>query len=101
MVLDVAFEHTDLSSRQLAAWITVNKGFSVSESTVYRLLMCQGLVKSPEMKMAAGKEFHAKTTRPHQMWATDASYFRVSGWGFYYLVTVMDDFPRLIIAWRL
>ena len=100
-ILDVALEHTDLSSRQLAAWITANKGFSVSESTVYRLLMCQGLVKSPEMKMAAGKEFHAKTTRPHQMWATDASYFRVSGWGFYYLVTVMDDFPRLIIAWRL
>ena len=55
MVLDVALEHTDLSSRQLAAWITANKGFSVSESTVYRLLNSHGLVKSPEMKMAAGK----------------------------------------------
>ena len=101
MVLDVALEHTDLSSRQLAAWITDNKGFSVSESSVYRLLKRQGLIKSPEMKMAAGKEVHTKTTRPHQMWATDASYFRVTGWGFYYLVTVMDDFSRFIIAWRL
>jgi len=35
------------------------------------------------------------------MWATDASYFRVCGWGFYDLVTVMDDFSRFIIAWRL
>ena len=51
--------------------------------------------------MAAGKEFHAKTTRPHQMWATDASYFRVCGWGFNYLVTIMDDFSRFIIAWKL
>ena len=101
VVLDVALEQTDLSSRQLAAWITDNKGFSVSESTVYRLLKSQGLIKSPEMKMAAGKEFHTKTTHPHQMWATDASYFRVSGWGFYYLVTVMDDFSRFILAWRL
>ena len=106
MILDVDLEQTDLSSRQLAAWITDNKGFSVAESTVYRLLNSQGLVKSPEMKMAAGKEFHAKTTRPHQMWATDASYFRgsgwrVCGWGFYYLVTVMDDFSRFIIAGRL
>ena len=100
VVLDVALEQTDLSSTHSAAWITVNKGFSVSESTVYRLLMCQGLVKSPEMKMAAGKEFHAKATRPHQMWATDASYFRVTGWGFCYLVTVMDDFSRFITAWR-
>ena len=101
VVLDVALEQTDLSSRQLAACINDNKGFSVSESTVYRILKRQGLIKSPEMKMAAGKEFHAKTTRPHQMWPTDASYFRVSGWGFYYLVTVMDDFSRFIIAWRL
>jgi len=101
VVLEVALEQTDLSSRQLAAWITDNKGFSVSESTVYRLLKRQGLIKSPQMKMAAGKEFHTKTTHPHQMWATDASYFRVSGWGFYYLVTVMDDFSRFILAWRL
>ena len=56
MVLDVALEQTDLSSRQLAGWITDNKGFSVSESSVYRLLNSQGLMKSPEMKMAAGKD---------------------------------------------
>ena len=96
VVLQGALEYTDLSSRQLAAWITDNKGFSVSESTVYRILRREGMVKSPEMKMAAGKEYHTKTTRPHQMWATDASYFRVMGWGFYYMVTVMDDFSRFI-----
>ena len=101
VALEVAFEHTDFSSSQLAAWITDNKSFSVTESTVYRLLKRQGLVKSPEMKMAVGKEFHNKTIRPHQMWATDASYFRVLGWGLYYLVTVMDDFSRFIIAWKL
>ena len=101
VVLEVAMEYTDLSSRQVAAWITDNKDFSVSESTVYRLLRCQGLVKSPEMKVAAGNEYHTKTRRPHQMWATDASYFRVAGWGFYYLVTVMDDFSRFILAWKL
>ena len=52
------------------------------------------------MKMAAGKEFHTKATRPHQMWVSDASYFRISGWGLYYLVSVMDDFSRFIIAWK-
>ena len=86
MALEVAAEQTDLSSRQLAEWITDNKGFSVSESIVYRILMCQGLIKSLEMKMAAGKEFHNNTTGLHQMWYTDASCSRVSGWGFYYLI---------------
>ncbi len=58
-------------------------------------------MKGPEVQLVAGKEYHTKTTRPHQMWATDASYFRVVGWGYYYLVTVMDDYSRFILAWKL
>jgi len=46
-------------------------------------------------------KYHRKTSGPHQMWATDASYFRVSGWGYYYMVTVMDDYSRSIMAWKL
>jgi putative transposase len=100
-ILAVARESPELSSRQLAAWITDNEGFAVSESTLYRILRREGLVKRPEQQLVAGKEYHTKTTRPHQMWATDASYFRVAGWGYYYLVTVMDDYSRFILAWKL
>ncbi len=74
---------------------------SVSEATGYRILRRAGLVKSPELKLLAGKEYHRKTTGPHQLWATDASYFRVVGWGYYYLVTVMDDYSRFVLAWKL
>ncbi len=100
-ILAVAREYTELSSRQLSAWITDNEGFAVSESTVYRILRREGLVKRQETQLTAAKEYHTKTTRPHQMWATDASYFRVVGWGYYYLVTVMDDYSRFILAWKL
>ena len=100
-VLAVARHLPELSCRQLAAWITDNRGFSVSESTVYRILREEGLIKSPEMQLKAGKEYHRKTTGPHQMWATDASYFKVIGWGYYYMVTVMDDYSRFILAHKL
>ena len=80
-VLSAAREMPELSPRQLAAWTTDNQGFSVSESTVYRILRREGLVKRAEMQLAAGKEYHRKTTGSHQMWATDTSYFRVVGWG--------------------
>ena len=33
--------------------------------------------------------------------ATDASYFNVIGWGYYYMVTVMDDYSRFIPAHKL
>jgi len=100
-ILAVARESPDLSSRQLSAWITDNAGFAVSESTVYRILRREGLVKRQETQLMAANEYHTKTTRPHQMWATDASYFRVVGWGYYYLVTVMDDYSRFILSWKL
>jgi putative transposase len=100
-ILAVARESPELSSRQLSAWITDNEGFAVSESTVYRILRREGLVKRQETQLTAANEYHTKTMRPHQMWATDASYFRVVGWGYYYLVTVMDDYSRFILAWKL
>ncbi|MCJ7515255.1 MAG: IS3 family transposase, partial [Dehalococcoidia bacterium] len=100
-ILAVAREYPELSSRQLSAWITDNDSFAVSESTVYRILRREGLVKRQETQPTAAKEYHTKTTRPHQMWATDASYFRVAGWGYYYLVTVMDDYSRFILGWKL
>ena len=46
----------ELNSRQLVAWTTDNLGFAVSESAVYRILRREGLVKSPEMQLKAGKE---------------------------------------------
>ena len=100
-VLAAARESPECSSRQLAAWITDYQDLPVGESTVYRLLKREGLVKSPEMKLLAGKECQRKTSGPHQMWATDASYFRVAGWGYHYMVTVMDDYSRSILAWKL
>ena len=99
-MLAAARELPTWRSRQLAAWLTDHRGLSVSASTVYRILRREGLVKRVEYQLAAGKEYQHKTTGPHQLWATDASYFRVVGWGYYYLVTVMDDYSRVILAWK-
>ncbi len=50
---------------------------------------------------AAAKEYHRKTKRPHEMYSTDCIYLRVIGLGYYYLITVMDDYSRYILAWEL
>ena len=99
-VLAVAREMPEWRSRQLAACLTDYRSLAVSASTVYRMLRREGLVKRVEYELAAGKEYQHKTTEPHPLWATDASYFRVLGWGYYYMVTVMDDYSRFILAWR-
>ena len=35
------------------------------------------------------------------MWQTDFTYFKILGWGWYYLSTVLDDYSRYIVHWEL
>jgi putative transposase len=51
--------------------------------------------------MKAADEFKDKTTAPNQLWQTAFTYLKVIGWGWFYLSTVLDDFSRYIIAWKL
>ena len=101
-VLEMAMLYPDMSSRELAFKITDECEFSVSESTVYRTLKKAGLVQSVVRKtFSASNEYHCKPGRVNQQWQTDASYFKAVGWGWYYLISVLDDYSRRIIAWRL
>ena len=51
--------------------------------------------------MQAGDSFQNPTKRVNELWQTDFTYFRIVGWGWYYLSTVLDDYSRYIIAWKL
>ena len=101
-VVEVALDLPELSPRELACHITDNVGFFVSESSVYRILKCRGLITSPaHLLMRADDEFKDKTTRINQMWQTDFTYFKIIGWGWYYLSTILDDYSRYIVSWEL
>jgi len=65
-------------------------------------LKAHDLITSPAyVVIKAADQFHTKTTRPNEMWQTDFTYFKIIGWGWMYLSTVLDDFSRYIIAWKL
>jgi len=101
-VVDLALEETDLSPRELAVRFTDTKGYFVSEASVYRLLKSHDLVTSPAfVVIKAADEFRDKTTAPNQLWQTDFTYLKVIGWGWFYLSTILDDYSRYIIAWKL
>jgi len=102
MVVEIALEHTELSSRELAHKITDEQGVFISESSVYRILKQRDLIPAPNhFLLSAANEFKDKTTFVNQMWQTDFTYFKIIGWGWYYLSTVLDDYSRYIIHWEL
>ncbi len=101
-IIEMALDEPELSPRELAARFTDTQNYFVSEATVYRLLKAHDLITSPAfIVIKAADEFKDKTTAVNQLWQTDFTYLKVIGWGWFYLSTILDDFSRYIIAWKL
>jgi putative transposase len=101
-IIRLALDEPTLSPRELALRFTDTENYFVSEASVYRLLKAHDLIASPAfIVMKAADEFKDKTTAPNQLWQTDFTYLKVIGWGWFYLSTVLDDFSRYIVAWKL
>ena len=102
LVVEVALDRPELTPRELAWHITDSHDYFVSESSVYRILKAHDLITSPQFTvMHAADKFQHPTSRVHELWQTDFTYFRVVGWGWYFLSTILDDYSRYIITWRL
>src|ERR1700693_797336 len=101
-VLELALKEPELSPRELAVSFVDRQQYFVSEASVYRLLKAHDLITSPAfILMKAADTFAHPTTAPNQLGQTDFTYLRMIGWSWFYLATVLDDFSRYILAWKL
>lgn len=101
-LIKLALDKPELSPRELAVMFTDTEGYFVSESSVYRLLKAHDLITSPAfIVMKASNEFKEKTSAINQLWQTDFTYLKIIGWGWMYLSTILDDFSRYVVAWKL
>ncbi len=101
-VVKPALQETELSPRELAVTFTDQERHFVSESTVYRTLKAHDLTTNPAFTvLKAANEFKDKTTGINQLWQTDFTYIKVLGWGWFYLSTLLDDYSRYIVSWKL
>ena len=101
-VVDIALEHPGMTPRELAWHITDTEDYFVSESSVYRILKALDLVTSPHyIVIKAADRFQKPTQAVNELWQTDFTYILVKGWGWFYLSTVIDDYSRYVIAWKL
>ena len=101
-VVDLALKQPDKSCRQVAWQFVDKEGYFISESSVYRILKGYDLVQSPVFTLVPAKDKYEKPTKHiHELWQTDFTQFKVLNWGWYYLSTVLDDYSRYILAWKL
>ena len=92
----------ELSSRQLAAWSTDNLAFALIRvhcvSHPVQRRSCEVTRDAAQGRPRVPSQDAAALTRCGLL---DASSSKVIGWGYYYLVTVMDDYSRFILAHKL
>jgi transposase InsO family protein len=101
-IVQLALDRPELSPRELAVLFTDTQKYFVSERSVHRFLKERDLITSPAfIVINAADSFKDKTTRPNELWQTDFTYLKVIGWGWFYLSTILDDYSRYIIAWKL
>jgi putative transposase len=101
------YRHRTKEVRELAYSLAANcrragSRLAKDNTYAYRLLKAHDLITSPAyVVIKAADEFKDKTTAINQLWQTDFTYLKITGWGWYYLSTVLDDFSRFIVAWKL
>lgn len=101
-IVNLALEYPDESPRQLTYRFIDDKAYFVSESSVYRILKGYDLIESPAFEVITAKDkFDNPTKRVNEMWQTDFTQFLVVDWGWYYLSTVLEDYSRYILAYKL
>jgi transposase InsO family protein len=97
-ILTMSQSHPDWSSRQIAFNITDKGHWSVSESTVYRVLKASGKIPAREHEPCpAATEYWDKPQRVHQQWQSDFTDFLVPSWGRYHDGGVLDDRSRFLL----
>jgi putative transposase len=101
-VVEVAMARPELSPRELAWHLTDSEGTFISESSVYRILKSFDLITSPAYIVLSAKDrFENPSRRVNELWQTDFTYLKIHGWGWYYLLTVLDDYSRYVVDWKL
>ena len=81
-ILELALDEPEFSPREVAVSFTDRKKTFVSEASVYRLLKAEGLITSPAfIVLKAADRFANPTTAINQLWQTDFTYLKVTGWG--------------------
>ena len=99
LVLRAAMSRPEHSPRLIALRISDEEDFTVSESTVFRILKKAGLVRPrPYDENPAGKQWKHRTSRCDEIWQTDAKNILIPSWGRYKTIPVIDDYSRKCLA---
>lgn len=92
--------HRNIGYRRLAYMMLDEDVAASSPSSVYRVLLEVGLIRSCQARPSRKGQGFKQPAKPHQHWHMDISYLNICG-TFYYLCAILDGYSRYIVHWEI
>lgn len=88
--------------RRMTAWLNHREGYSVNRKRIYRLMRENGLLvpRRRYKALRTSQRPKPRATRPNQFWGIDMTKFMLPGFGWCYLIIVLDWYTKKIVGWK-
>lgn len=100
--IQIAFTNPEKAPKDIAKEFSEIYGSFISESSVYRILNSFDKFENKKIELIRGRNRFAESADDiNTIWKTEFVYIRLLGWGFYYLLFIIDDYSKYVIQWKL
>lgn len=99
-IINYYTKHRQTGYRRLAYMMLDDDIVAVSPSSVYRVLLHAGFLRTKTAQPSQKGTGFNQPKRAHQHWHIDITYINVCG-TFYYLCTILDGHSRFIVHWEI
>jgi len=97
-------DHPFWGYRRVWSYLKYREGYSINKKRVYRLMKLHGYLVTKELRRTAKRgpvRPKPRAERPNQFWGTDMTKIKISTWGWFYLVIVLDWYTKEIVGYSL
>ena len=100
-IQELKAEHPFWGYRRIWAYLPFIEGLSVNKKRVLRVMREHNLVVKPNPKLKAKRtpsRSKPRPTKPHEWWGIDMTKVMVEGFGWVYIVLVLDWYTKKIVG---
>lgn len=102
LVIKLAIANPEKTPKDIVKQYMESSGSFISESSIYRILAGFDHFESQGIFIIKGHyQQRIRTTRINDIWRTDFILIKLIGWGYYYLLALIDDYAKYVVDWRL
>ena len=100
-IREIKADHPFWGVRRVWAWLRYGQGMTINKKRVERVMQENGLTVKPNMKLRASRTPQRSKPRPdqpNQWWGIDMTKVMVGGYGWVYIVIVLDWYSKKVVG---